>query len=122
MLRGSDGTSGTAIRGGSAAPILDSRPSVSDNVDNFNTRSSRGELGLATMNFSVPDDVRAAFNKTFAGTNRSALLTGLMRQAVEERRRQKRRARAISRLLELRGRLGSVSRSQVARARRSQRP
>jgi hypothetical protein len=74
------------------------------------------------MNFSVPDDVRAAFNKTFAGTNRSALLTGLMRQAVEERRRQRRRARAISRLLELRGRLGSVSRSQVARARRSQRP
>ena len=77
---------------------------------------------MATMNFSVPDDVRAAFNKTFAGTNRSALLAGLMRQAVEERRRQKRRARAISRLLELRRHLGPVSRSQVARARRSQRP
>jgi hypothetical protein len=74
------------------------------------------------MNFSVPDDVRAAFNKTFAGTNRSALLAGLMRQAVEERRRQRRRARAISRLLELRERLGPVSRRQVTRARRSQRP
>jgi hypothetical protein len=74
------------------------------------------------MNFSVPDDVRAAFNKTFAGTNRSALLAGLMRQAVDERRRQRRRARAISRLLELRERLGPVSRREVTRARRSQRP
>ena len=52
---------------------------------------------MATMNFSVPDDVRAAFNKAFAGTNKSALLTELMRQAVEDRQRQKRRARAISR-------------------------
>jgi hypothetical protein len=56
---------------------------------------------MATMNFSVPDDVRAAFNKAFAGTNKSALLTELMRQAVEDRQRQKRRARAISQLLEL---------------------
>ena len=77
---------------------------------------------MATMNFSVPDDVRAAFNKAFAGTNKSALLTGLIRQAVEERQRQKRRARAISRLLELRGQLKPVRHAQVARARRSQRP
>jgi len=77
---------------------------------------------MATMNFSVPDDVRAAFNKAFAGANKSALLTDLMRQAVDERRRQKRRARAISRLLELRGQLRPVSDRQIARARRSQRP
>ena len=77
---------------------------------------------MATMNFSVPDDVRAAFNKTFAGTNKSALLTELMRHAVDERQRQKRRARAISRLLELRSHLRPVSQRQVVRARRSQRP
>jgi hypothetical protein len=77
---------------------------------------------MATMNFSVPDDVRAAFNKAFAGTNKSALLTQLIRQALEEHQRQKRRARAISRLLELRSRLKPVRHSQVARARRSQRP
>lgn len=76
---------------------------------------------MATMNFSVPDEVRAAFNKAFAGTNKSALMTQLMREAVEERRRQKRRARAISRLLELRRRLRRVSQRQVARARGSQR-
>jgi hypothetical protein len=77
---------------------------------------------MATMNFSVPDDVRAAFNKAFAGTNKSALLTELMRQAVEDRQREKRRARAISRLLKLRRRLRAVSHRQIARARRSQRP
>jgi hypothetical protein len=76
---------------------------------------------MATMTFSVPDDVRAAFNKAFAGANKSALLTELMRQAVEERRREKRRARAISRLPELRRRLRPVSRRQIARARRSER-
>lgn len=77
---------------------------------------------MATMNFSVPDDVRAAFNKAFAGANKSALLTELMRQAVEERQRQKRRARAISRLLELRIHLTPVSQRQITRARRSRRP
>ena len=92
-----------------------------DNVEDLNTRPSGGS-DMATMNFSVPDDVRAAFNKAFAGTNKSALLTGLIRQAVEERQRQKRRARAISRLLELRGQLKPVRHSQVTRARRSQRP
>lgn len=77
---------------------------------------------MGTMNFSVPDDVRAAFNKAFAGTNKSAVLTELMRQAVEERRRQRWRVRAISRLLGLRAQLKPVSQGQIARARRSHRP
>ena len=77
---------------------------------------------MATMNFSVPDDVRAAFNKAFAGANKSALLTELMRQAVEERQRRKRRARAISRLLALRKRLKPVSQRQITSARRRPRP
>lgn len=77
---------------------------------------------MATMNFSVPDDVRAAFDKAFAGTNKSALLTQLMRQAVEECQRQKRRARAISRLLELRRHLRPVASRRITNARRSQRP
>jgi hypothetical protein len=80
------------------------------------------DAAMATMNFSVPDDVRAAFNKAFAGTNKSSLLTQLMRQAVEERRRQRRRSRAISRLLDLRVQLTPVSQRQIATARRSRRP
>jgi hypothetical protein len=57
---------------------------------------------MATMNFSVPDDVKAAFNRAYAGANKSAVLTQLLRQAVEERERVIRRRRAIDRLLRLR--------------------
>ena len=88
----------------------------------ISTTVSPGESDMATMNFSVPDDVQAAFNKAFAGTNKSALLTALMREAVEERQRRKRRARAISRLLAVRGQLKPVSRRQIATARRTGRP
>jgi hypothetical protein len=64
---------------------------------------------MATMNFSVPDDVRAAFNRAYAGSNKSAVLTGLLRQAIEERDRLVRRRRAIDRLLRLRRRAPRVS-------------
>jgi hypothetical protein len=57
---------------------------------------------MATMNFSVPDDVKAAFNRAYAGVNKSAVLTHLLREAVEERQRLKRRRRAIDRLLRIR--------------------
>ena len=47
---------------------------------------------MTTVNFSVPDDVKQAFNAAFAGQNKSAVLTQLMRDAVqrvEEQRRSK---------------------------------
>ena len=77
---------------------------------------------MATVNFSVPPDVKEAFDRTFAGQNKSAVLTDLMRQAVEERRRRRRRARAIGRLLELRKRTRRVSPGAVRSARRQGRP
>lgn len=63
---------------------------------------------MATMNFSVPDDVKAAFERAFAGANKSAVLTRLMRDAIEAQARQHRRALAINRLLALRRRLPSA--------------
>ena len=42
---------------------------------------------MATMNFSIPDDVKEAFNKAFDGQNKSAVVAGLLRKAVEDRRR-----------------------------------
>ena len=77
---------------------------------------------MATVNFSVPSDVKAAFDKTFAGANKSAILARLMRQAVEERRRQRRRVRAIDRLLALRSKVGPVSGRAVRAARVKNRP
>ena len=77
---------------------------------------------MAMVNYSVPDDVRDAFNEVFAGENKSAVIAQLMRQAVEERRRRERRARAVGRLLDLRKRTPSVSGAEARQARRRGRP
>jgi hypothetical protein len=54
---------------------------------------------MATVNFGVPDDVKAAFDAACAGENKSAVLAGLMREALERKRRAQRRARAVAALL-----------------------
>jgi hypothetical protein len=77
---------------------------------------------VATVNFSVPEDVKNTFNKTFAGANKSAVVAQLMRQAVEERRRQKRRRRAIERLLRLRRTIRPVAEVAIRAARVKGRP
>ena len=50
---------------------------------------------MATVNFSVPDEVKDAFNRTFARQNKSAIIAELMRKAVEEAKQQKRREEAF---------------------------
>lgn len=77
---------------------------------------------MATVNYSVPDDVRDAFDAAFAGENKSAIIAALMRQAVEERRRRKRRSRAIDRLLSLRATAPAVNDTAIRRARLRGRP
>ena len=42
------------------------------------------------MNFSVPEDVKEAFNKAFEGENKSAVITRLMVRAVDEHARTRR--------------------------------
>jgi len=77
---------------------------------------------MATVNFSVPDNIKKAFNKTFEGENKSAILAALMRQAVEERKRTKRRALAIEALLKMRRRIQPATDTAIRRARRKGRP
>ncbi len=77
---------------------------------------------MATVNYSVPEQVKEEFNAAFEGENKSALIAGLMRQAVEERRRQRRRAAAVDALLALRAQQRPVSDREIARARRAERP
>jgi hypothetical protein len=77
---------------------------------------------MATINFSVPDAVKSAFDKAFAGTNKSALLTQLMRQAIDAQAQQRRRARAVERLLALRRRLPRRDVRLVKKARLAGRP
>ncbi|MEQ1576699.1 MAG: hypothetical protein ABL894_03515 [Hyphomicrobium sp.] len=45
---------------------------------------------MGTMNFSIPDDLKDKFNEVFKDENKSAVITELMRRAVEERERTQR--------------------------------
>lgn len=77
---------------------------------------------MATVNFSVPDDIKEAFQSTFANENRSAIIASLMKQAVEERKRQQQRAAAIDALLVLRQEQKPASHEEVRQARQAGRP
>ena len=77
---------------------------------------------MSTFNFSVPDDVKQAFNKTFQGENKSAVLTRLMRDAVEERKRQKQRTAAINAILHLRDKSHVTTDARIKKARETGRP
>ena len=77
---------------------------------------------MATVNFSVPEDVKREFNELFANDNKSAVLTGLLRQAIEERRRQQRRVRAVEALLVLREQQQPVTDEDIEQARVQDRP
>jgi metal-responsive CopG/Arc/MetJ family transcriptional regulator len=77
---------------------------------------------MATMNFSIPDEIKEEFQRTFAHENRSAVVAQLLKQAVEERKRQQVRSAAIDALLQLRQEQAPVSDQEIARARKADRP
>lgn len=72
---------------------------------------------MATVNFSVPDEVKQEFNSLFSHENKSALLTKLMQRAIEEHKSQRRRAAAMDSLLELRADLPVMTREEREQAR-----
>jgi hypothetical protein len=65
-------------------------------VETFNN----GHSPMATMNFSIPDDVKEAFNKAFEGENKSAVISGLMRRAIEERAQRAKQDEVLDTLIE----------------------
>ena len=77
---------------------------------------------MATVNFSVPLDVKEAFDKAFRGQNKSAVLTELMRQAVEERQRRHRRSKSVEKLLAMREGARAIPEKDVRTGRRAGRP
>lgn len=54
---------------------------------------------MTTVNFSVPEEVKDAFNATFAGQNKSAVIAELMREAVEREQRRQQHGNAVDRIL-----------------------
>ena len=77
---------------------------------------------MATVNFSVPDEVRKAFNKAFARQNKSAVIAGLMRDAVQRKERLKARREALRRIAARRHARDAVGERTIRHAREKGRP
>jgi hypothetical protein len=77
---------------------------------------------MATVNFSVPEQVKERFNRAFAGRNKSQIIAELMMRAVEEQGLRERRAQAIDALLRRRASRPTASAAQVRKAREKGRP
>ena len=77
---------------------------------------------MATVNFSVPDDVKHAFNEAFKDRNKSAIIADLMREAVDRFRRRRRSHEAIRRILDRRRDRAPLSDDAIRFARHAGRP
>lgn len=77
---------------------------------------------MATVNFSVPDDVKEAFNAAFANQNKSAVIAELMREAVERAARKQRSHQAIGRILERHQHAPAKTDDEIRAAREEGRP
>ncbi|KAF0102864.1 MAG: hypothetical protein FD187_773 [bacterium] len=77
---------------------------------------------MSTVNFSVPEDVKQAFNAVFKGRNKSAIIAELMREAVERAQRGQRSREAISRIMKRREHAPVVSEEEARIAREEGRP
>jgi hypothetical protein len=80
------------------------------------------ECAMATVNFSVPEEVKAAFNATFANENKSAIITELMREAIARAERQRQHRDAIERILARQPSAPAFSEDEVRAARDDGRP
>lgn len=77
---------------------------------------------MATVNFSVPDDVKAEFDKFFGDQNKSAIIADLMRNAVAEARRRKQRQSIFRKLTQRRAERPPLTDQQIRASRAAGRP
>jgi metal-responsive CopG/Arc/MetJ family transcriptional regulator len=77
---------------------------------------------MSTVNFSVPEDVKQAFNEAFQGCNKSAIIADLMREAIVRAESKRRQHEAIARILERRKYAPVVTQEQFRAAREEGRP
>jgi hypothetical protein len=77
---------------------------------------------MSTVNFSVPEEVKQAFDETFAGRNKSAIVAQLMREAVEREARDRASRAAAERILQRRATAPLRTDAQLRKARQQGRP
>ena len=93
-------------------------PDIISFVEIFNN----GFAYMATVNFSVPDDVKAEFDKTFGRQNKSAVIADLMRKAVADAKLRKRRMDVFRTLTQRRTDRPKLSDAQIRASRTTGRP
>jgi hypothetical protein len=79
-------------------------------------------VAMATVNFSVPDKVKEAFDAAYSGQNKSAVIAALMVRAVEEQALRARRAALFRQLTKRRGSRPRVTSTKLSNVRSSGRP
>ncbi|MDE1961049.1 MAG: hypothetical protein KGI64_09350 [Xanthomonadaceae bacterium] len=72
---------------------------------------------MATVNFSIPEDVKEAFNDTFEGRNKSAIVADLLREAVEREKRRQAHVAACDNILANWNKRPHVAAGAIRRAR-----
>lgn len=77
---------------------------------------------MATMNFSVPDDLKDAFEREFSGPNRGAVIARLMRRAIDDAERQRQRQAAFRELTAGRVQRPPLTDAELRQARELGRP
>ena len=77
---------------------------------------------MATVNFSVPDDVKTEFDRVFGDQNKRAVIADLMRNAVAEAKRRKQRESIFRALTQRRAERPSLTDKQLRTARTTGRP
>lgn len=77
---------------------------------------------MATVNFSVPDEVKVAFDRAFGDQNKSAIIADLMRKAVADANRRKQREGIFRKLTQRRAQRPSMTNEEVQAARIAGRP
>jgi metal-responsive CopG/Arc/MetJ family transcriptional regulator len=77
---------------------------------------------MATVNFSVPDDVKSEFDRVFGAQNKSAVIADLMRKAVAEVKQRERREAIFRTLTKRRARRPTLSDAHFRASRAIGRP
>ena len=72
---------------------------------------------MATMNFSIPDDVKKRFNLTFINSNKSAIVAQLLEEAIECAERKQQSDFAIKQILAIRKTNKTASTKAILRTR-----
>jgi metal-responsive CopG/Arc/MetJ family transcriptional regulator len=77
---------------------------------------------MATVNFSVPDDIKAEFDRVFGAQNKSAVIADLMRKAIADVKQRERRVDIFRLLTQRRKQRPSLSDGQIRTSRSAGRP